>query len=247
MTIGSRLPGSDTKRRGAQSSCPWRHVRRVATAARVQQSHRRSPAAQSLPNPAQIRCSWLGPPVLAAPSHLHLISRRTGLPPVSFLAALPEALGLDHKLDRQQAVSRSRSTMKEVAEHANVSLSTVSYVVNNSGPVAADRRARRSRRFGKPRYTPNEVARRLKRAFGFGHRPVRPRPRQPVLCAARPRCRARGVGTRRVGSVVRLRRKRRTLNARLLRSQRVDGVIYLSGTWASTSSLLDFARTGGAG
>ena len=58
------------------------------------------------------------------------------------MAALPAALDLDHHLGKQQTVSRSRPTMKEVAEHAKVSLSTVSYVVNNSGPVAADRRAR---------------------------------------------------------------------------------------------------------
>ena len=32
--------------------------------------------------------------------------------------------------------------MKDVAAHAGVSLSTVSYVVNDSGPVAGDRRAK---------------------------------------------------------------------------------------------------------
>ncbi len=39
-------------------------------------------------------------------------------------------------------VSRRRPTMKDVAEHANVSISTVSYVLNDSGPVAPERRNR---------------------------------------------------------------------------------------------------------
>ena len=34
---------------------------------------------------------------------------------------------------------KRRPTMKDVAAHAGVSLSTVSYVVNDSGPVASDR------------------------------------------------------------------------------------------------------------
>ncbi len=79
------------------------------------------------------------------------------------MAALPAAMGFDHHLGGQQAVSRPRPTMKEVAEHAKVSLSTVSYVVNNSGPVAADRRARVIAAVRELRYTPNEAARRLKR------------------------------------------------------------------------------------
>ncbi|MCE0768777.1 LacI family DNA-binding transcriptional regulator [Pseudonocardia kujensis] len=37
---------------------------------------------------------------------------------------------------------RRRPTMKDVAEHARVSVSTVSYVLNDSGPVAPERRDR---------------------------------------------------------------------------------------------------------
>src|SRR5258708_17288375 len=53
--------------------------------------------------------------------------------------------------------------MKEVAEHPTVSLSNVSYGVNNRRPVAADRRARVVAAVRELRYTPNEAARRLKR------------------------------------------------------------------------------------
>ena len=37
---------------------------------------------------------------------------------------------------------RTRPTMKDVAEHARVSASTVSYVLNDSGPVTPERRNR---------------------------------------------------------------------------------------------------------
>ena len=58
---------------------------------------------------------------------------------------------------------RRRPTMKDVAEHAGVSVSTVSYVLNNSGPVAAERRARVLDAIRILDYTPNESARSLKR------------------------------------------------------------------------------------
>src|SRR5690625_5085042 len=56
-----------------------------------------------------------------------------------------------------------RPTMKDVAKRANVSLSTVSYVLNNSGPVPADRRARVNEAVRALDYSPNESARNLKR------------------------------------------------------------------------------------
>ena len=136
--------------------------------------------------------------------------------------------------------------MKEVAAHAKVSLSTVSYVVNNSGPVAADRRARVLAAVRELRYTPNEAAQRLKRrsALAIGlfvpdllnqffallaqgvERAASERDVLVVLSASEGNDEAE------------------SRNARLLRSQRVDGVIYLSGTAASTSSLLELTSLG---
>ncbi|SNQ49761.1 LacI family transcriptional regulator [Frankia canadensis] len=52
--------------------------------------------------------------------------------------------------------------MKDVAQHANVSLSTVSYVLNDSGPVGKARRARVLDAVRVLGYTPNESARRLR-------------------------------------------------------------------------------------
>ena len=60
-------------------------------------------------------------------------------------------------------VARRRPTMKDVAKHANVSISTVSYVLNGSGPVAPERRNRVLDAIRLLDYSPNESARSLKR------------------------------------------------------------------------------------
>jgi LacI family transcriptional regulator len=139
-----------------------------------------------------------------------------------------------------------RPTMKDVAQHAGVSVSTVSYVLNNSGPVAAERRARVLDAVEVLNYTPNESARSLKRrsASTIGlvvpdlanqffallaegvERAASERDVLVVLCAPE--------ATGAAGSV----------NARLLRSQRLDGVVYLSGADMSPSSLLELTRLG---
>ena len=136
--------------------------------------------------------------------------------------------------------------MKEVAQHANVSLSTVSYVVNNSGPVAADRRARVLAAVRELRYTPNEAARRLKRRSALAIGLFVPDLMNQFFALL-----AQGVeraATERdvlvVLSAPEGNDEAESRNARLLRSQRVDGVIYLSGTAASTSSLLELTSLG---
>ena len=143
-------------------------------------------------------------------------------------------------------MSRPRPTMKEVAEHAKVSLSTVSYVVNNSGPVAADRRARVLAAVRELRYTPNEAARRLKRRSALAIGLFVPDLMNQFFALL-----AQGVeraATERdvlvVLSAPEGNDEAESRNARLLRSQRVDGVIYLSGTAASTSSLLELTSLG---
>jgi DNA-binding LacI/PurR family transcriptional regulator len=143
-------------------------------------------------------------------------------------------------------VSRSRPTMKEVAEHANVSLSTVSYVVNNSGPVAADRRARVLAAVRELRYTPNEAAQRLKRrsalAIGLFVPDLLNQFFALLVQGVERAASERDVLV--VLSAPEGNDEAESRNARLLRSQRVDGVIYLSGTAASTSSLLELTSLG---
>ena len=139
-----------------------------------------------------------------------------------------------------------RPTMKDVARHAGVSVSTVSYVLNNSGPVASSRRARVLDAVRVLNYTPNESARNLKRrttssiglvvpdltnqffalvAEGV-ERAAAERDVLVVLCAPEATDRPEPI------------------HARLLQGQRLDGVIYLSGAGAAPSSILDLAKSG---
>jgi len=136
--------------------------------------------------------------------------------------------------------------MREVAEHANVSLSTVSYVLNNSGPVAPARRARVLAAVRALQYTPNESARSLKRrsasAIGL-FVPDLVNQFFALLAQGVERAAAeRDVLV--VLSAPEGNDETESRNTRLLRSQRVDGVIYLSGNGASTSSLLELTSLG---
>jgi len=136
--------------------------------------------------------------------------------------------------------------MKDVAVHANVSISTVSYVMNGTGPVSADRRARILNSVRELDYIPNESARNLKRqsastiglvvpdlsnqffsllASGAAHAAAA-RDVLVVLCSSE--------NTEEAESS----------NARLLRSQRVDGVVYLTGFHESPTSLLELQSLG---
>ena len=139
-----------------------------------------------------------------------------------------------------------RPTMKDVARHAGVSVSTVSYVLNDSGPVALPRRARVLDAVRVLNYTPNESARNLKRrstssiglvvpdltnqffalvAEGV-ERAAAERDVLVVLCAPEATDRPE------------------PMHARLLQGQRLDGVIYLSGAGAAPSSILELAKSG---
>lgn len=136
--------------------------------------------------------------------------------------------------------------MKDVAKCANVSVSTVSYVLNNTGPVSADRRARVLNAVRELNYIPNESARSLKRqvASTIGliipdlsnqffsllasgvTRAAAARDVLVVLCSAENSA------------------EEESSNARLLRSQRVDGVVYLTGFHESPGSLLELRSLG---
>jgi LacI family transcriptional regulator len=139
-----------------------------------------------------------------------------------------------------------RPTMNDVAKHAGVSVSTVSYVLNHSGPVGAARRARVLDAVRVLNYTPNESARSLKRrsALTIGlvipdlanqffalvtegvERAASERGVLVVLCA--PEATDQPVSH----------------HAQLLRSQRLDGIIYLSGIGTSPRLILELARSG---
>ncbi|WP_206743809.1 LacI family DNA-binding transcriptional regulator, partial [Carbonactinospora thermoautotrophica] len=142
----------------------------------------------------------------------------------------------------ERVTPKRRPTMKDVARHAGVSVSTVSYVLNNSGPVAPDRRARVLDAVRVLNYTPNSSARSLKlrSASTIGlvvpelanqffallaegvERAASARDVLVVFCAPE----AAGGASE-------------SVNARLLRSQRLDGVVYLSGAGTSPSAVLE--------
>jgi len=136
--------------------------------------------------------------------------------------------------------------MKDVAEHAGVSISTVSYVLNDSGPVAAERRARVLDAVRVLNYTPNESARNLKGRSASTVGLVVPDLANQFFAML-----AEGVeqAASARGALVVLCAPEATgesesLNARLLRSQRLDGIIYLSGAATSPASLLELTRIG---
>lgn len=143
-------------------------------------------------------------------------------------------------------VSRRRPTMKDVAEHANVSISTVSYVLNDSGPVAPERRSRVLNAIRLLDYSPNESARSLKRRSASTIAMVVPDLTNQFFAMV-------AEGVQRAASAVDVlvvlvlpdaTELPEESQAKLLRSQRVDGVIYLSGTGSMPASIYELARSG---
>lgn len=139
-----------------------------------------------------------------------------------------------------------RPTMKDVAERAGVALSTVSYVLNDSGPVAADRRARVLEAVRALGYLPNESARNLKRRtvatiglvvpdlvnqyFAMIAEGVEQAASEKDVLVVFCTPEATGDGE--------------SWNSRLLRSQRLDGLIYLSGAETRMDALVELTRVG---
>jgi LacI family transcriptional regulator len=136
--------------------------------------------------------------------------------------------------------------MKDVALQANVSVSTVSYVLNNNGPVSAERRNRVLNAVRELNYIPNESARSLKRQTASTIGLVIPDLSNPFFSTL-------GSG---VVHAAALRdvlvvlcssdspEEAQSGNARLLRSKRVDGVVYLTGFHESPTSLLELQSLG---
>ncbi|MGE4482409.1 LacI family DNA-binding transcriptional regulator [Acidocella sp.] len=136
--------------------------------------------------------------------------------------------------------------MKDVAERAGVALSTVSYVLNDSGPVADDRRARVLEAVRALGYLPNESARNLKRRNVATVGLVVPDLVNQYFAMI-----AEGVEQAAsekdvlvVFCTPEASGEVESWNSRLLRSQRVDGLIYLSGADTRMESLVELTRVG---
>ena len=136
--------------------------------------------------------------------------------------------------------------MKDVARHAGVSVSTVSYVLNNSGPVATSRRARVLDAVRVLNYTPNQSARSLKRRLTSAIGLVVPDLANQFFAYI-----TEGVEKAAAGRDVLVvlcapeATDRPDLDhAKLLQSQRIDGVIYLSGAGTSPSLILELSKSG---
>jgi DNA-binding LacI/PurR family transcriptional regulator len=136
--------------------------------------------------------------------------------------------------------------MKDVAEHARVSISTVSYVLNNSGPVATDRRERVLDAVRVLEYSPNESARSLKRRSASTIGLVVPELTNQFFAqiaeGVQKAASARDVLV--VLCVPDATDRPESEHARLLRGQRLDGVVYLSGTGSMPTSILELSRSG---
>jgi DNA-binding LacI/PurR family transcriptional regulator len=140
-------------------------------------------------------------------------------------------------------VAGRRPTIKDVARHAGVSVSTVSYALNDSGPVAPDKRARVLAAVQQLGYAPNQSARSLKRRRVSSIGLIVPDLRNEFFALV-----AEGVveeAQRHDVTVVLCSTdataEREVYYAKLLRTQRLDGVIYLSGTGVSPGALAELA------
>ncbi|WP_440708980.1 LacI family DNA-binding transcriptional regulator [Herbiconiux sp. YIM B11900] len=141
---------------------------------------------------------------------------------------------------------RKRPTIKEVAKRAQVSVSTVSYVLNNSGPVAEERRNRVLDAIRVLEYSPNESARSLKRQRAATIGVVVPELTNQFFAmvteGVQAAAAARDVLV--VLVVPEATEASEEEQARLLRSQRLDGVVYLTGTGSMPAAIYDLARSG---
>lgn len=141
---------------------------------------------------------------------------------------------------------KRRPTMKDVARHASVSLSTVSYVLNDSGPVAPSRRDRVLDAVRVLGYTPNESARSLKRRTTSSIGLVVPDLTNQFFALIAEGV-AQAAAERDVLVVLcapEVTDRPEPVHARLLQGQRLDGVIYLSGAGVEPKSILELAKSG---
>lgn len=136
--------------------------------------------------------------------------------------------------------------MKDVACHAGVSLSTVSYVLNDSGPVGQKRRARVLDAVRVLNYAPNEAARGLKKRSSPNIGLVIPELSNQFFALL-------VEGVEQVASdndglvdlcAPEVTSGSESVNGRLLRSQRLNGIVYLAGSGMLAGALIEFTRQG---
>lgn len=142
--------------------------------------------------------------------------------------------------------NRNRPTMKDVAKHAGVSVSTVSYVLNDSGPVGAVRRNRVLDAIRVLEYSPNGTARSLKRQSAATIGMVIPELTNPFFAMVAEGVQ-RAASARDVLVVLVVPEDAGEADGKhleLLRGQRIDGVVYLSGTGSMPATIYEVARTG---
>ena len=135
----------------------------------------------------------------------------------------------------------TRPTIKDVAERAAVSLSTVSAVLNATAPASQATRLRVLAAVAELGYEPNSQARNLKRQRSHAIGLIVPDIVNPFFALV-----AEGMGdeARRRDYVLVLcstdsDARREASFARLLRARRLDGIVHLSGTGLPPAALLD--------
>ncbi len=140
----------------------------------------------------------------------------------------------------------SRPTIRDVAREARVSVGTVSAVINQRGYVAEETKRHVLRVIAELGFEPNSTARSLKRgrisSIGF----VVPDLGNPFFAAV-----AEGIQQGIAENDILLmlcitnsQTEREEYYARIMRTRRLDGVIYLSGSGFPSPSLLELTKTG---
>ena len=142
--------------------------------------------------------------------------------------------------------SKKRPTIRDVAREAGVSIGTVSAVINNRAQVAEETKRHVLRLIAELGFEPNNAARSLKRgrisSIGF----VVPDLQNPFFAAVAEGVQ-RGIGNNDILLVLCStwsRTEREEYFASILRTQRLGGVIYLTGSGLPSPSLLELAKAG---
>ncbi|MBL8581843.1 MAG: LacI family DNA-binding transcriptional regulator [Rhizobiaceae bacterium] len=141
---------------------------------------------------------------------------------------------------------KSRPTIRDVAREAGVSIGTVSAVINHREQVAEETKRHVLRLIAELGFEPNNAARSLKHgrisSIGF----VVPDLQNPFFAAVAEGVQ-RGIGDNDILLVLCTtwsKTEREEYFARILRTQRLGGVIYLTGTGLPSPSLLELAKAG---
>lgn len=148
--------------------------------------------------------------------------------------------------ETKEETCRSRPTIRDVARAAKVSIGTVSSVINNSSLVAPDTRRRVEASIEAIGYEPNNAARSLKRGRISSIGIIAPDLSNPYFASVAEGI-ANGAARDDVLMVLCLTAadsKREDYYAQVLRTRRLDGIVYLSGTGLPSLSLLRLAERG---